>query len=506
MMYHLMSEPKVDAPDTPLSKSLTHQTADGFLWMLAQTFGSKIFSFATQIVLARLLAPRDFGLVALTYTVVALVAVIRNTGLQQILVQRQRRFGLWANSAFWLELTIGLTTAVTVAVAAPIAAAVYHNKNLIGLILVVASATPLSAWFVVPSAKLMIDMRFRALAATSIGYNLAAMGLSVTLAALGFGAYSFVIPLPVAAVLRNIWLWRLARPPVSWRPQFRRWRFLVGDGFYMIAAGFLSSTIFGSGSLALGLFYTKAVVGQFFFAQNLSMQVAQLLSQNLGNVLLPALAKLQNDRQRLVNALLRALRMLSFLAVPTSLLVAVAAYPIIVLVYGAKWAPAVPLLQVMAVGMVFNLPGVLANSALQSQGRFGTIFVFTLLQFPLFIVGAILGARFGGAMGEALAWSACTLATSPTWLRLAFAGEAGWREAFGVYSGPLIASGVALAPGLAVLWLCPSATQGPMLRGVAAGASLVFFYPLSAWLFCRAEFVEIAGLARALGSRLRRAR
>lgn len=493
--------PPYTAPPPP-GQSLTSQSARGFVWMLAQTIGSKIFSFAAQIVLARLLAPRDFGLVALAYTVVAIAAVIRQTGIQQILVQRHKHYRRWVNPAFWFELSVGLATAAALVVAAPIAASVFHSRELAGLVLVIAVAAPLNAWYVVPNASLMIDMRFRAIAAVSIGYNLVAMATSIALALLGFGAYSFVIPLLTAGILRGIWLWWLARPPIRLKPQIRRWRFLVGDSGYMLGTGFLGSLVLQSGSLALGLFCTKAVVGQFFLAFNLSTQVWQLLSQNLGSVLLPALAKLQDDRPRQVAALLRASRMLAFIGLPLSLLLAVVAKPAVLIFYGSRWLPAVSVLRILAVAMAFGVPSFAAYTAMQSQGRFRAVFLFTAAQLPIFLLSALIGATAGGAVGVAIGWLIGYVLVSPLWVGIACDGRDGWRGAFGVYAGPFLASGLALAPAAAMIaWWRPIAGQY-FAQGALAAASLAILYPVLGALSCPAEFRELASQAKAVVARL----
>ena len=247
------------------AKSLTAQAASGFLWTVVQTLGSKVAGMLGQIILARLLLPRAFGLVALSIIAVSFASVIRQTGIQQILVQRHKHFRRWANPAFWFEFAFGLATALLLAIASPVAALVFHSKTLMGLILVSAVGAPLSPWFVIPTARLLIDMRFRAIAAVNIVCNFAMTATSVFLAWRGFGAYSFLIPIPIAGAIRCWWLWRLARPRITLNLQLRRWKFLIGDSGLMIATGFLNSVMYQAGYLALGLMYPKSAVGQFFF-------------------------------------------------------------------------------------------------------------------------------------------------------------------------------------------------------------------------------------------------
>jgi lipopolysaccharide exporter len=475
------------------TESLTSQAAGGFVWTLVQILGSKVVGLLGQIILARLLLPRDFGLLAITMIAVSFASVIRQTGIQQILVQRHKNFRRWANPAFWFELSFGTATAVLLAAASPIAAAVFHSHALIGLILVSASAAPLSAWFVVPTARLMIDMRFRAIAVVNIATNILLTLLSVFLAWRGFGAYSFLIPIPISGAVRCIWLWMLARPRIRLHPQLRRWRFLIGDSGFMIATGFLNSVIYQAGYLVLGLLYQKSVVGQFFFALNLSNQVAYLLSQNLGNVLLPALAKLQDDAARHAAALVRALRMLTFISTPACLLLVVVAEPFVVIIYSAKWTPAVPILQLMAAASAISIPCTPAVAAIQSRGRFSLLFWWTLVQTPVFIGAIFAGAWFGAGIGVAVAWLFFSLVASPITVRLALFKGAAWRGVFGVYTGPFLASVLAFTPAFLVDWVWPRLGAHLLASGAIAAACLGVLYPLIARWFCPAEFAQFMG-------------
>ncbi len=486
------------------TKSLTSQAAGGFVWTLVQILGSKVVGLLGQIILARLLLPRDFGLLAITMIAVSLASVIRQTGIQQILVQRHKNFRRWANPAFWFELTFGTATAILLAAASPIAAAVFHSHALIGLILVSASAAPLSAWFVVPTARLMIDMRFRAIAVVNIATNILLTLLSVFLAWRGFGAYSFLIPIPISGAVRCIWLWMLARPRIRLHPQLRRWRFLIGDSGFMIATGFLNSVIYQAGYLVLGLLYQKSVVGQFFFALNLSNQVAYLLSQNLGNVLLPALAKLQDDAGRHAAALVRALRMLTFISTPACLLLVVVAKPFVVIIYSAKWLPAVPILQLMAAASAVSIPCTPAVAAIQSRGRFSLLFWWTLVQTPVFIGAIFAGAWFGAGIGVAVAWLIFSLVASPITIRLALAKGTGWREVLGIYAGPLAAGLVSAALAWAIVGCFPEVGRTLWLWLLVAAAAMLAAYLALGRATCRWEWGQLWGYARAAVMRIRR--
>ncbi|HEX5243715.1 MAG TPA: oligosaccharide flippase family protein, partial [Tepidisphaeraceae bacterium] len=174
--------------------SLRHQTFSGLIWIVVQTLASKALTVATQTALAFFLAKSVFGEVALVYLAASFVAVLQNSGLREILVQRQLRFNHWVTPAFWMALVIGIAGCILTLGAAPIAALVFHDHGLILPIMVVAAAVPFDTIGMIPLARLQVGLRFKALAILGSISQLVTTALSIFLAWRGFGIYSFVIP------------------------------------------------------------------------------------------------------------------------------------------------------------------------------------------------------------------------------------------------------------------------------------------------------------------------
>ena len=113
-------------PAAPLRKDLSRATATGMLWLLMQTLGGRAIGFLSQLVVAAILSPRDFGVLGLTFTVTALGAMLVSFGIDFVLLQRQASIRLWMVPAVWSTVSLGLLGAILVAIAGPIAAAIYH--------------------------------------------------------------------------------------------------------------------------------------------------------------------------------------------------------------------------------------------------------------------------------------------------------------------------------------------------------------------------------------------
>ena len=330
--------PSISAASAPADPAppLGDKTASGFFYVIAQFGGTKILAFLGQLVLSWLLKGKDYGYIGLSFTVVATGTLISAVGLHDVLVQRWRDYDHWATPVFWLSVTLGLASTLLTCAAAPLAASFFHDARLTPLICILSTQTFIGSLALLPHTRLVIDLRFKLFTAINFGTSTLIIGLSVFFAMLGFGPYSYILPWPIGGAIRTAVLWIVAPPRVHRRPRLRLWKYLAGDSFLMgISATFvLIASQFDY--VILGRMYKdKAIIGQYFWAFNLSMQTLQLLANNLGGVLLPSLARLQDDPKRLLSAFLRAAKVLMVLAVPACLLQATLADPLIKLVFRA---------------------------------------------------------------------------------------------------------------------------------------------------------------------------
>lgn len=174
--------------------SLADRTSRGVAWMSIQTLLAKFLGLATQLVLAKFLLREDFGLYGLAMTVYAFAAVLHQAGIQEVLIQRQRSFRLWANAGFWISCLTGFLAFFGTVAAAPLAAWFYQyedSRELIRLISVLAINFPVAAAGAVCRARLQIEMRFRTLAVIGGAQLLLDSILKIVLACCGLGAFSF---------------------------------------------------------------------------------------------------------------------------------------------------------------------------------------------------------------------------------------------------------------------------------------------------------------------------
>jgi PST family polysaccharide transporter len=423
--------------------------------MLVQSGGTALINFGGFIILGWLLFEQDFGLYALTMTIAAMAALIERIGINTILVRRYRKYARWANPALWMSLSIGMISGLVMAVAAPLGERFYGAEGLTGLILVVAPSLPLIAVAAVPEARLQAQLRFRLLAAIRFGLLSGMMLLTIIFALLDFGPYSFVIPRPIMQALRLIVLWWVARPPVRWSPQLRRWRHMLTDSAML--------TIFNASMfvqtqcdvVVLGLFHTDKIVGLYFYAIRLSQRAVVVLTLNLRDVLFPALSSIQDDPARQVAGFLRASRLLALIGVPACLLMAAVAEPGFRAALPARWEESIPMLQVLSLGAVFRLPGLPAFALIRAQGRFRTLMLISVISSAAFLSLIVIGAMIGEALSVAVAVAFFMAVSGPIQMYVAVRPGGGrWRDIWRVFAAPgvvgLMAVTLAWLAGIAV--------------------------------------------------------
>lgn len=392
---------------TSASKSLGSRTAHGVALLTAQTMVGKVLGALSQIVLAWLLAPEAFGLVALAYTIISFSSIIEQIGLREILIREQDRYDRWVNSAFWLALTLGCGTGLVSLIAGPVGASLYNEPSVTGLVWVMAFVAPFSCAAQVFDARLERDMRFGRITMIQFATQLLMVLLSVGFAAAGAGAYAFVLPRLIVTPLRFVYMMRLTRPKLRATPQFHRWRVLLARGLPLTLSALFGVVNMNADYFILGLLVTKAVVGQYFFAYTQSTQFVQIFANNLTRVLMPGLSTMRDHPTRQVGAFIRAANLLASAGAPLCLMQAAVSGPLVRLLFDDKWLPAIPLLQLLSAAAFFGMVSWPTVSLLMAQGRYRTRMVLSAVSAAVFtglvLAGALAGRPTGNeAIGAAL--------------------------------------------------------------------------------------------------------
>lgn len=409
--------PSASSPENP---TVGQKAVRGAFWTIGLAVGSKVITFATQMALAWLLVPEAFGLIGQAYTVTAFAGLIVNPGIDRILIQRYVHRRRWLGPAFWMSFVLSLIGTAAMLAAIPLAVAAYQSPELWTLVPVVALATPLGALGLVPRTMLLAEMDFKRLTLLSLVLVGLGSALSVIAATLGYGAISFVIGLPIATALQTAIAWKMVhgRVKTSWRPRFRRWRYLIGDSSALFIFGITTTFIAQADYATIGWLYNEEVLGIYFFAFGLSIQTFVLVNAAVASVALPSLASVQCSESR-ATLLKTGVILISMISIPFAFLQLVLTGPLVSIFFPERWLPSIPIVQILCVGMAFRTLGVAAQSLMQAEGRYWQLVRFIFLEAIVFTILLLPLTAYFSNLGAAIAVATTSVLANFMWLALA---------------------------------------------------------------------------------------
>lgn len=396
----------------------------GSFWMVLNSLVTRLASLLAIIFLGNWLNDHDFGVYGLAISMSALAGVLRDGGVRQLLFQRQKEYETLLGPVFWMALTFNSATGLILAALAPVLAKVYGEPETLPLLLVIAAAQPLATPGVMYQASLGIHMRFGAVAMIQAISGVIRFGGAIVLAWRGVGPMSFVIPIPVSALFEwaaGAWLtreqlWRRGANVGSWPGMFALsvWVLLGTFGIAVMNWG---------ANPAIKLFGAETeMVGAYFFAYQIVVQVGILLSSNVNQVLFAAMTKIAAEPERLAQAALRSLRQVMLLAALLSVGLAVTFAPLETIVWKGSKAACAP--AVLWLGALYPLSVALAVplAVQQARGRFKAWAMGLLATSAVSLTGAVIGASLhktpeGVAIWSGAATSIATLTYAYTILR-----------------------------------------------------------------------------------------
>jgi teichuronic acid exporter len=447
--------------------------ARGAMWTLLFSALTKLMTLGSQIALAWFLVPEEFGLVAMTLSVMSFTAIVGGATLKNILVQRGDRFDQQAGQVFWLALTLNAGAALFLALFSPLAGILFDEPRVVSLILVASLAPAIQSLSTIYLAALQRDLKFRQVAMIQCGASTAHYGSAVLLAWLGAGALALVFPFAITAVGTAI-TYRLSagRIPLG-RPDPERWRSLGAPVWWLMINALFSAFLASGACMIIGLIQRDpAIIGFYYWGFSIASQAVFLLVNNLQGVLFPALSKLYADAERQFGAAEKAARTLLVVVTPICVLQWLLARPLVSALFHSRWQPAIPVVEWISIGLLSQPLYLLSVSALLARGRFRRLALTTGLVAAATLAGAGIGAITGDqtdtACGAAIALLFSNLAAG--WLTFHEFGR-GLKELLALVA-PLAVMGSFVA---ALGWWASRATStvGPAIQIFATGLAVL---------------------------------
>jgi O-antigen/teichoic acid export membrane protein len=479
--------------------SLTHRAAHATFWSALEITARYGVQFVVTLVLARLLLPSDFGLIALLMIFTSIGAILVDSGFGTALIQRQQVSADDETTVFAFSLLMAIILWVVLVTIAPWIGGFFHTRELPTMLRVASAVLVLGGLGAVPDALLTMRLDFRARTLAQLIASLVSGLVAIALALDGFGVWSLVWQLLTAAALRTACLWTFSH----WRPRGAisksSFRQLGSFGGFMLLSSLLATAYQQVQSLLIGRFFDTRTLGFYTLAQNAKQAPLSLMGGVLTRVGLPVFSSLADKPTRLLEALRPMLRVSMFVFVPCMLGIAVLAKPLVGLIYGTRWLPAAPILSVLAVSGSLWPFHILNLEAIKAQGRSDLFFHLAVVKISLSIVCVVLASPWG-AMG--IAWAVlvasvvnAVINTYFSWKLLGYGPLIQGREQLPTF----ILATLAAVIGLAILhWTAARPANLLLAITVAAAAYLGL-----AWLFKVQAMSDLRFLLHALWSNRR---
>ena len=356
-------------------------------WKLLERGGTQGIQFIIQIVLARLLAPEQFGTIAIVMVFIHLAQVFVQSGFNTALIQKKDADDVDFSSVFYLSLALAGILYLIIFLSAPYIANFYNDDILIPVLRVLSLTLFAGAFNSIQNAFVSRNLLFKKLFKSSLGAILISGVLGIIAAYQGLGIWALVIQQLVNQISITIIMWFT----VKWRPKlvfsFSKVGELFSFGWKLLASSLLNMLYMELRTLIIGKMYTPSMLGYYNRGQQFPKVIVSNIDGSIQSVMLPTLSARQDDRKRVKEMMRRAIVSSSFFIFPMMVGMAVVAEPLVKIVLTEKWLPAVPFLQIAC--FTFALwPIHTAN--LQAINAMGRSDVFLKLEIIKKIMGLII--------------------------------------------------------------------------------------------------------------------
>jgi PST family polysaccharide transporter len=482
------------------AEGLGSRVVSGAGFTLLGTLMRLLVTLGSVAVLARLLAPSDFGYIAMATVVTELAALFSNFGLTNILIQRPVANRLQFDTVFWVSTGIGTLAATVIVVLSFVVGSVFGDENVGPLLRVLSLTFLFGGLTAVHEAVIARLMLFRAEFAIQMTLVVARALTGIILALLGFGAWSLAIA-AVAGSFASLVAYAVVVP---YLPRFRF------SGAYLAETWSIGSSYLGRGILAyvdtnvdialVGRYFGAASLGFYQNARSLTDEVRSRLAIPLQRVLFPAFSAIQSNLPRLQDTVVRSGRLLAAIVMPVGIGASAIADELVPVLYGEKWVAMVPVVVFLGVGAAIRGSAAIASPIFNSTNRIGLALRHNFVATAIDVCAVVL------ALPHGIVWVAAALAAGSLYalaiLRSAFGLIGlGWSHALRVLGPPAIAAATMWGTVYLARYHELSSTQGVAARmavHIALGAAV---YSATLHILSREYLREFAELGRRLVGR-----
>lgn len=362
--------------------NIKNKTVTGFFWQLSQKVLCQVVCFGISVVLARLLLPSDYGVIAICSMFLVLTGIFIGGGLGTALVQKKNADDIDFCTVFYSGLVLSIVVYLAVFFAAPYIAIFFKNEQITAVIRVLALSMPIGTLSGVQNAFVSKQMMFKKFFYSSLIGTIASGAVGLGMALTGFGVWALVGQNLVSTITNTLVLFYI----IDWHPKlifsYERFKQLFSFGWKMAVVNILTTFFYQLKGYVIGYKYSAAQLAYYNRGEGLPGILYNNINGTISDVLFPALSQLQDDKEALKRALSRAMRISSFFLIPALFGLAAISDKLVIIIFSEKWAPSIPFMQVICMISCSDILGMANYQAIKAVGRADTLLKMEFLKRP----------------------------------------------------------------------------------------------------------------------------
>lgn len=375
--------------------SLKKKTVKGVAWTSLDQFANMGFGFVIGVILARILSPSDYGLLAMIAVFNAIAFAFMDSGFGNALIRKPDLTENDNSTAFYFNIVAGIVLYGIIWLISPWVSVFYDKPILTPLLRVESLLLIISSFKIVQHTQLSRTLNFKAKAIINVTSQVISGVIAIIAAYRGLGVWALVLQHLASGVISLIMLWLFS----PWRPRGkwdkRSFGYLWGYGSKLLASGLLDRIYGNIYPIIIGKFYSAADLGQYTRANHYAYLPSGTLTSVLQQVTFPVLSQIQEDTDRLANSYRRMLRFTVFIVFPIMIGMASLAHPLVISLVTDKWAQCVPYLQIICFSSMWYPVHAINLNLLQVKGRSDLFLRLEIIKKVIITIAIFICVPFG---------------------------------------------------------------------------------------------------------------
>ena len=375
--------------------NLSNKMVKGMVWSMLERVSVQSVQFILGIILARILSPSEYGTIGLLTVIIAFMQVFVDSGFSKALIQKQDRTQTDISTVFFFNVIISIVCYVLLWISAPFIANFYNNTLLIDLMRVISLSLIFGAFFSIPTTLLTIKFDFKAIARTNLIATILSGIIAVWMAYEGYGVWALVLQTVLKSMLTVLIMWF----QIKWKPTlvFSKTSFhsLFSYGSKLLLSSVLNMSVNNFSNLFIAKVTTIKDLGFYTRGTQFADMIFTIFSSVLDSVLLPSLASIQNEREKLIHLARLTIKFTALIVTPILVGLACIAEPLIKILLTDKWLEAVPIMQIICLARLITIISGINVNVLYAIGRTDLALKQQYIKLIIRIVFLVIAIKYG---------------------------------------------------------------------------------------------------------------